>query len=264
MKFRTDLVDEDVAKELVKVENTSNENLDISVVELDEESAKKYNRKKGIYSTINTIGIVEDNIMLEEDITIELIKLIKDTISYYKIKPKLIFVVGLGNKQITPDAIGPKAVEGLIVNNHIEDENEIKIIAIAPGVMGQTGMESANIVKSIVDSYNPDLVIAIDALATKSTKRLFKSIQLASSGIAPGSGVNNKRLELSYETLGCHVLAIGVPTVVDIVSIFNEYNIEDENLDNNFFLTSKEVDDLIKHTSIIISKAINISLLDLK
>ena len=173
MKFRTDLVDEDVAKELVKVENTNNENLDISVVELDDESAKKYNRKKGIYSTINTIGIVEDNIMLEEDITIELIKLIKNTISYYKIKPKLIFVVGLGNKQITPDAIGPKAVEGLIVNNHIEDENEIKIIAIAPGVMGQTGMESANIVKSIVDSYNPDLVIAIDALATKSTKRLF-------------------------------------------------------------------------------------------
>lgn len=228
------------------------------------------NREIGTYYSIEFDNI-NDKISRNEIID-ELTKDLKNLLKEKDFKyGDSVLVVGLGNKNIKADALGPETANKIYVTNHIFEIDPAsltsgcsRVYVLIPGVMGQTGMESANIVKSIVDSYNPDLVIAIDALATKSTKRLFKSIQLASSGIAPGSGVNNKRLELSYETLGCHVLAIGVPTVVDIVSIFNEYNIEDENLDNNFFLTSKEVDDLIKHTSIIISKAINISLLDLK
>lgn len=261
MNYRTDLVDEDVAKELIKDQTTEDERLNIKVVELNRTDAKKYNRKPGVYSTINTTAVIQGDVELEEKVTKELVKLIKKSIRSYNLeKVEKIFIVGLGNKNVTPDAIGPIVVEGLIVTNHLEDEFEKKVVALSPGVMGQTGLETADIVKGIVDKFKPDLVIVIDALASRSTKRLFRSIQLATTGISPGSGVKNHRRELSKETLGCEVLAIGVPTVVDIVSILNDFDLESDEIEDNLFLTPKEVDEEVKQTSIIISKAINCAL----
>ncbi len=129
--------------------------------------------------------------------------------------------MGLGNWNVTPDAVGPKVVDKLLVTRHIfefvpdqVDDRMRRICAVAPGVLGITGIETGEIVKGIVDKVGPDLVIAIDALASRKTERIGSTIQIADTGISPGSGVGNKRMGLTKETLGVPTLAVGVPTVV--------------------------------------------------
>lgn len=138
-------------------------------------------------------------------------------------------IVGLGNWNVTPDALGPMAVEKVLVTSHLfklEYETVADgyrpVAAIAPGVMGITGMETSDIIYGITEKLQPDFIIAVDALASRSIERINETIQLSDSGIHPGSGVGNKRKELSKETLGVPVLAIGVPTVVDAVTITND------------------------------------------
>lgn len=263
MESKSDLIDEEVAKELIKTK-LDDEELDINVIDLNEIEAEKINKEPGLYQTINIKYLDYENMKLIEKITNNLAILIKNVISYLKIKKhKKIFIVGLGNKHVTPDAIGPRVIENLIITNHL-DSTDVKIASLAPGVMGQTGLETAMITKAVVKDYKPDLVIAVDALATKNTKRLFRSIQLATSGIAPGSGVLNKRKEISSKTLGVDVLAIGVPSVCDIYSILNDYDVDEHELEDNLFLTTKDVDEAIEILSIIIAKAINIALLNIE
>jgi spore protease len=146
-------------------------------------------------------------------------------------------IVGLGNWNVTPDALGPMTVEKVLVTSHLfklehesVSEGYRPVGAVTPGVMGVTGIETSNIIFGIVEKVKPDFVIAIDALASRSIERVNETIQLSDSGIHPGSGVGNKRKELSEETLGVPVLAIGVPTVVDAVTI-----------------TSDTIDFLLKH-----------------
>ena len=143
------------------------------------------------------------------------------TISQKKFKS--IMVVGLGNIYVTPDALGPKVVSAINVTRHIlkyakevltSPVNEIS--AISPGVMGNTGIETEEIIKSVVNVVNPDVVIAIDSLASLSIGRVGKTIQLGNTGIIPGAGIGNKRLPLNKDTLGVPVIAIGIPTVVDL------------------------------------------------
>ncbi len=140
-----------------------------------------------------------------------------------------VFVVGLGNWQATPDALGPKVVEQLMVTRHLYNmvPPEVRgglrpVSALAPGVLGLTGIETGEIVQGIVDKTKPKLVIAIDALASRSTGRLASTIQLSDSGIKPGSGVGNHRFGITKESLGCDVIAIGVPTVVGALTIASE------------------------------------------
>ncbi|MGL5513580.1 MAG: GPR endopeptidase, partial [Sporomusa sp.] len=137
-----------------------------------------------------------------------------------------VLIVGLGNWNVTPDALGPRATQKIVVTRHLQDmlSPELKggvrsVCAISPGVLGITGMETAEIISGIVSRIKPNLVIAIDALAAASSHRVITTIQLANTGIHPGSGVGNKRFGLTQSSLGVPVIAIGVPTVVHASTI---------------------------------------------
>lgn len=184
-------------------------------------------------------------------------------------------VVGLGNYDITADSIGPKAVEKVVVTRHLRTLNPQlyesagfgDLCAFAPGVLGQTGMESAEIVRSIVEAARPSLIVAIDALASRRLARLATTVQLCDTGIYPGAGVSNRRSELSAETLGVPVISIGVPTVVDAATL--AYDLLGENADEktaaallagdgkDMFITLKESDVITKQTARLLGFAIN-------
>ena len=184
-------------------------------------------------------------------------------------------VVGLGNYDITADSIGPKAVEKVVVTRHLRTLNPQlyesagfgDLCAFAPGVLGQTGMESAEIVRSIVEAVRPSLIVAIDALASRRLARLAPTVQLCDTGIYPGAGVSNRRSELSAETLGVPVISIGVPTVVDAATL--AYDLLGENADEktaaallagdgkDMFITLKESDVITKQTARLLGFAIN-------
>lgn len=212
-----------------------------------------------------------------------------------------ILVVGLGNWNVTPDALGPKALSELMVTRHLleyipkeVDEGVRPVCAISPGVLGITGIETGEIIKGIVDRVKPDVVVAIDALASRRMDRVNTTIQIADTGISPGSGVGNKRMSLSKETLGIPVIAIGVPTVVDaatmandtidkvIDSLINESKDEKgfydmlKNIDRsdkyqliqevlqpyvgNLIVTPKEIDDVVDKVAKVIANGLNIAL----
>ena len=184
-------------------------------------------------------------------------------------------VVGLGNYDITADSIGPKAVEKVVVTRHLRTLNPQlyksagfgDLCAFAPGVLGQTGMESAEIVHSIVEAVRPALIVAIDALASRRLARLATTVQLCDTGIYPGAGVSNRRSELSKETLGVPVLSIGVPTVVDAATL--AYDLLGKDADEqaaaallagdgkDMFVTLKESDVITKQTARLLGFAIN-------
>lgn len=212
-----------------------------------------------------------------------------------------VLVVGLGNWNITADALGPKVIRSLMVTRHLKeyvpeeiDEGIRPVCAIAPGVLGITGIETGEIVRGLVEKIKPKLVIAIDALCSRKTERINTTIQIADTGITPGEGVGNKRRALNKETLGIPVVAIGVPTVVDAATIANDcidlilhslknhageekplYKVLDtieaedkyslirgaiEPSLGNFIVAPKEVDTIIDDISKVIANGINISL----
>ncbi|MCI5525295.1 MAG: GPR endopeptidase [Dorea sp.] len=194
-----------------------------------------------------------------------------------------ILIIGLGNRNVTPDALGPLVVEHLDITRHLvkeygkytlDGEADRLVSAVVPGVMGQTGMETVEIVRGIVEETEPDFVIAIDALAARSVRRLNRTIQIADTGIAPGSGVGNHRNAITEETVGVPVIAIGVPTVVDAATIvgdsIEEYvaKCRDEGMRENkehlippylygMFVTPKDIDETMERTSYTISEALN-------
>ena len=147
--------------------------------------------------------------------------------SLLDLKNKKCLLVGLGNINVTPDSLGPYVMDNVIVTKHLFSMNNISEgfsndAAMSPGVMGTTGMETFEVIKSVVENIDFDFLIVVDALATNSIERVNKTIQITDTGISPGSGVGNKRKELSKETLGIPVIAIGVPTVVDAVTITSD------------------------------------------
>lgn len=205
-----------------------------------------------------------------------------------------ILVVGLGNLYVTPDALGPKVVNEIDITRHlieympeVLDEGTRPVSAIAPGVLGTTGIETQEILKGIVDNIKPSLIIIIDALASRSIERISSSIQLADTGIVPGAGVGNARKELTEEKLGVPVIAIGIPTVVEAATIaadsltlfikkvqeqaqsndfLNQLQEEDKYEmikevlspnDYNFIVTPKEIDELIENMKDIVARGIN-------
>lgn len=196
-------------------------------------------------------------------------------------------IVGLGNEAITPDSVGPRVVKKLIVTRHIKGIDPLlydnagfgNVSAIAPGVLGQTGIESAEIIKSVCESINPKCVIAIDSLASRRLSRLATTVQLSNGGISPGSGVSNKRVELSEKTLGVPVISLGVPTVVDAATLAYDLLEEHTGSDDeefaeiiekvlagngkNMFITLKDNDVIAAETAKLISTAINLALHDI-
>ncbi len=193
----------------------------------------------------------------------ELSKLLKD-LSYSSA-----LIVGLGNRSITSDSLGPKVVSKIMVTKHIKDympdhldPDILPVSAISPGVLGITGIETNDIIGAVSKELKPQLVILIDALASSSPKRLATTLQITDTGISPGSGVGNNRGEISRYTLNTPVIAIGVPTVVDLLSIVRgSYpDTPDSSYEKDFFVTPKEIDRLIENLSKIIANGINLSL----
>ena len=174
-------------------------------------------------------------------------------------------VVGLGNRDITPDAIGPEAVKNLIVTRHLQagpDEalpGLMRVAACQPGVLGQTGIESLELVKCAMQTAQPDVVIVIDALAAAEPGRLFRTVQLSDSGIVPGSGVGNSRQEFSRRTLGVPVIAVGVPTVVDAISLFRQAELELD-VPRGVLVTMQDVDTRVREMGRLVGYSCDLAL----
>ncbi|MGL4912804.1 MAG: GPR endopeptidase [Romboutsia sp.] len=284
----------------VKLDKKELENCTVTKVEvIDEQGAEIMNKGIGKYITL------ESNLMKfdDDDSREEMIDYLKEELIEIlgKDKTKKTLVIGLGNWNITSDALGPKTVSKTLVTRHIfknynkdYDDDFTEVAALSPGVMGITGIETSETVKSIVESIKPDRVIAIDALASRKMERVNSTIQISTAGIAPGGGVGNKRKALNKEYLGVDVIAIGVPTVVDAATLTSDvldlaidnlisqsegegdfYNMlkqlkEEEKYhlikdsldpyDKNLIVTPKDIDETIENLSIIISEGLNRSL----
>ncbi|HHY82158.1 MAG TPA: GPR endopeptidase [Clostridiales bacterium] len=196
------------------------EDIKITRVEvLSKKGEESIGKPIGNYITLEVPGIRDRDPEYEEHVKQHLANEIRRLVRLND--NSVILIVGLGNWNVTPDAVGPKVVDRLLVTRHIfeyvpdqVDDRMRRVCAVAPGVLGITGIETGEIVKGIVDKVKPDLVIAIDALASRKTERIGTTIQVADTGINPGSGIGNKRMGLTKETLGVPALAVGIPTVV--------------------------------------------------
>lgn len=246
VNIHTDLVIEQINdKKLIKEEVINN--IKISRVVMNKNNL--LNKKEGNYITIELTDIT--NYEDRENVGKVLVKEIKDILNKNNIKDNYeCLVIGLGNKKSTPDALGPMVIDNILVTRHLFELNTDvkegirKVSAIIPGVMGNTGIETIDIIKGIVDNVKPKFIIVIDSLCASSIERLNKTIQLTDTGIHPGSGIGNMRKEISKDTLGIPVIAIGVPTVVESVTIVNdtlEYIFMHLNYLKNNYETSKLV-----------------------
>lgn len=271
-----------------------------------ENGAKVMGKPVGKYLTLEAPNLAVPDEDYHRKISLKLAEYLKELIGKEMLEQEemSILVIGLGNREVTPDALGPYVAEQVCVTRHIVKEygkyamgmERVKSVsAVVPGVMGQTGMESQEIVKGIVKETGPDLVIAVDALAARNSRRLNRTIQIADTGIHPGSGVGNHRNGLTRETLGIPVIAIGVPTVVDAATIVNDtmenfiealesskmlkgvgdvlktysnaekYELVKELISphlNGMFVTPKDEDEMVKQISYTISEALNVLLTD--
>lgn len=212
-------------------EEEVDKNLVISTVVIETENgAKTMGKPKGTYITIEALNMDEEDEDYHREISSQLAKVIERLVPVKK-EELSVLVVGLGNRAVTPDSLGPRVVDNLYITRHILNEygrfafgkeGMNRISSIVPGVMAQTGMESMEIVAAVVKETNPDFVIVVDALAARNTKRLNRTIQVTDTGINPGSGVGNHRHGLNEKSLGVPVIAIGIPTVVDAATIVND------------------------------------------
>ena len=242
INFNTDLADErrDIYRKANKIEKDIpgveteerkvNENINVATVKItNEEGANAIGKPIGTYVTIDVKKLKlagEVEIQKASEVVTEELKKIFDK---HVQNRDDILVVGLGNAYVTPDSLGPKVIKDIDVTRHFLkytpeyiDPNTRPVTAISPGVLGTTGIETSEIVKGIVDNIKPKLVIVIDSLASKSIERISSTIQIADTGIVPGAGVGNARNELSQNTLGIPVIAIGVPMVVETATLVND------------------------------------------
>lgn len=243
---RTDLViDNNVNNKYLK-KRRINDDINVTSIDINKDISKELNKKKGTYITIEFVDITnhEDKILIEKTLTEELTKILnKNNIN----DNDEVLIIGLGNRFSTADSLGPKCLDKIMITRHLFELNtNVKegircVSGISPGVMANTGIETFDIINSIIKKIKPKLVIAIDALASSSIERINKTIQITDTGIHPGSGIGNNRKEISYDTIGIPVIAIGVPTVVEssiIVSdtiyyIFKHLSYIKDNYDSN-------------------------------
>ena len=279
-QVRTDLAleareryEEDVEIRGVSVEETYDEKRDIraTTVRIESENgAKAMGKPIGVYITLEAPKLSEPDKDYHREVSEALAVYLQELLGTKE--ERSVLVVGLGNREVTPDALGPEVVGNLRITRHVvkeygkaafEKEKVHMVSGIVPGVMAQTGMETLEIVRGVVEETQPDVVVAIDALAARSSKRLNRTIQISDVGIHPGSGVGNHRHSLTRETIGVPVVAIGVPTVVDAATIVYDA-VRDRNAVppglNSMFVTPKDIDETIKHLSFTISEALNIAL----
>lgn len=290
LEARESIKDADSKLRGVRVEEYYREKEDVRVTKViidTKNAAKAMGKPMGIYVTMEAPAMMEADEDYHREISKclaeELLKLIPE-----EEKEQNIMVVGLGNREVTADALGPQTVDNLFITRHIVKEygkaayncNRMNLLsALEPGVMARTGMETAEIVKGVVRETGPDVLIVVDALAARSTKRLNRTIQITNTGIQPGSGVGNHRNALTRQSLGIPVIAIGIPTVVDSATIvmdaMEKLLREEDSLDavklmsrqtppfpelNNMYMTGKDIDAVIKRISFTVSEGINIAM----
>lgn len=267
--------------------NIGKEKLRETVITVENEKGEKMlGKPKGIYITLEGDDLSKNDGGFHENMSRRLAFYVEKLIGE---KQNILFV-GLGNGEVTPDALGPLVIRNLLITRHLSSfeyfEKMRSSMAIAPGVMAQTGMETGEIIKGMIENSHPDILVVIDALAAKSFERLNTTIQISDTGIAPGSGVGNKRNEISLATMGIPVIAVGVPTVIsipamagDIMSSFMK-SVGDTKLAEKYenwsisdkyrfmakvlneklfdlFVTPKEIDEAVKRISFTISEGLN-------
>lgn len=284
----------------VMVEDAGDEEIKITRVRVTTPAGEKnIGKPMGNYITLEVPGLRDNDQELYENTCKALAQELSSLLDLNE--KTMTLVVGLGNWNVTPDALGPKVVSSMMVTRHLleyvpeqVDEGVRPVCAVAPGVLGITGIETGEIVRGIIDRIKPNYVIAIDALASRRMDRVNTTIQLADTGISPGSGVGNKRMELSRATLGIPVIAIGVPTVVDAATMANDtidlvldsmieqapkgtefynmmksidrdekYGMIQEVLEpyvGNLIVTPKEIDEVVKKIAKVIANGLNIAL----
>lgn len=274
----------------VKVEEKYDEETDIRVTRVEittKNGARAMGKPMGTYVTIEAAGMLEPDEGFHREVSDVLAGQLTKIIPGAG-QEQEILVVGLGNRDVTADALGPHVVDNLCITRHIVREygkaaynrdRMNQVSSMEPGVMGKTGMEAAEIIKGVVEQTGPDVIVAIDALAARTTKRLNRTIQITDTGIHPGSGVGNHRNALTKESMGIPVIAIGVPTVVDAATIVmdafeklldgtgeadkREYLEECRNALaelHNMYVASKDIDAVIKRVSYTVSEGINMAL----
>lgn len=256
MAFRTDLaIEKENGENAFEKEEETKENIKLTRL-LNKEKKEKY-----ITIEFPSLELISDYEEIEKKITNELKKA-------FDKECEKILVVGLGNTEITPDSIGPKTAQKILATRHIAGAfaeqiglKGIKSVAvISPNVLGKTGIETAELIKGVVDKIKPDGVIAIDALASLSVNRLFRSVQISNNGISPGSGVKNSRREISEKTLNIPVVAIGVPTVVEASNLAFELTGKEITEQTDMIVTPKDADLLSHRISEILARSINVFL----
>lgn len=252
----------------------------------NEEGERILGKPEGVYITLEGVDLADNDGEFHEEMS----ALLSEHLEKLLGGRKKILVAGLGNREVTPDALGPLVVQNLFVTRHLKEYPFARkmraSMAIAPGVMAQTGMETGEILRGIIGKTEPEVLVVIDALAAKTSGRLNKTIQICDTGIAPGAGVGNERQEISEKTMGIPVIAVGVPTVIsvpamagDIMQSFLE-SLGDEKMLNIYeswsdqekyrfmaeslheelfglFVTPKEIDEAVKRISYTISEGIN-------
>ncbi len=259
-----------------------------SVIVTTKNAAKALGKPMGTYITIEAPALDAPDDESHREVSVHLSSILKKLIPDFD-KEQSILVIGLGNRDVTADSLGPHVIDNLCITRHIimeygtaaYDKNRMhSVSSLAPGVMAQNGMETAEIIKGVIDQTSPNLVIVIDSLAARTLHRLNRTIQITDTGIHPGSGVGNHRNALTQESLGVPVIAIGIPTVVDAATIVWDV-LEDFSqkvthaIDlrvfqnectntilqelNNMYVTGKDVDAIIKRLSFTISEALNMT-----
>ena len=246
--------------------DTTNHIKETKILIQNKKGERSLGKPKGSYITIEAGDLSSNDGSFHKEMSEALFLNLRQLLG----KRKKILIAGLGNANVTADSLGPKVVNNLCITRHLQKEGigkyQFELSAIAPGVMAQTGIETSEILESLAAKIKPDVLIAIDALAARSSSRLNKTIQISDTGIAPGSGVGNHRNEITEHTIGVPVFAIGVPTVISVPAIihdlFGEQPVENEyeNIDEEFIsmhVTPKNIDESMKRISYTISEGIN-------
>ncbi|AGB41815.1 GPR endopeptidase [Halobacteroides halobius DSM 5150] len=284
----------------VSVEEKQVENAEITRIEvLNQQAAQKIGKPQGSYITIESDSLRTTNRQVHEQLSGVVAEQMNSLINYSRLatsptESPVILVIGLGNWNTTPDALGPRVVHHLLVTRHIYGSADPQakqglrsVCALAPGVLGLTGIETAEIIKGVVDRVKPDLIIAVDALAAQESNRLASTIQISNTGIYPGSGLGKKRIGITQQDMGVPVIAMGIPTVINSVHIVNDTMKQIQNNQDlppqsrnvlqqtnqeeliqqvlqpfmgDLIVAPKGIDQLIRDTSRVVSGGINIAL----
>lgn len=243
----------------VTAEELQQDGFSVTTVQiLSDEGSSKLCKPKGVYHTV----LLEPVLRREEDAFARAVSVLADFIRRtLPLSPDAtVFVVGLGNRAITPDAIGPAAAEQILATRHLREQLPEQfgamrgVCVLSPGVLGMTGMESAEVVRTLCTHLHADAVVVVDALACSESDRLCRTVQITDAGIVPGSGVGNDRAAFDAEHLGVPVCAVGVPTVMDAGVVSDAPELQ------GLFITPRDIDTVIKDFAKVIAYAVNLAL----